>query len=62
VCNEVERTGTFKMKKATLQREGYDLNRCAGNPVFLWDNGLGFYIPLTRELQTAIEGGKYAGV
>lgn len=62
ICNQVEKTGTFKMKKFSLQIDGYNLERCAGNQLFIWDNMPKLYIPLTKEIQSAIDSGQYTGI
>ena len=63
ICEEVEKTGTFKMKKASLQQDGYDLKRCSGNRVFVWYGGgeakAKSYQLMTPELQADIDAGQF---
>jgi len=48
VVESPELTGTFKLRKITLQREGFDPTRVA-DPVFVRDDDAGAYVPLTPE-------------
>ncbi|VDD92234.1 unnamed protein product [Enterobius vermicularis] len=43
ICQEFDRTGTFKLKKMQLQREGYDLETCKGDNIFFWDTSFKKY-------------------
>ncbi|OYT97219.1 MAG: long-chain-acyl-CoA synthetase [Pseudomonas sp. PGPPP3] len=58
LSRQLETTGTFKHKKAPLKEQAYDLERC-GDPLYAWLPGSDRYVPLTRELQTAIAAGAY---
>ncbi|KAL3089880.1 hypothetical protein niasHT_022512 [Heterodera trifolii] len=63
ICDQVDRTGTFKLKKTVLQQEGYDLKRCAvGNRLFYWEAGRKRYEPLTAEMQSRIDDGTYSKI
>jgi fatty-acyl-CoA synthase len=53
---EQELTGTFKIRKVELQREGFDPAAVA-DPIFLRDDAARAYIPLTPELSTEIRSG-----
>jgi fatty-acyl-CoA synthase len=53
---EVELTGTFKLRKVELQREGYDPGRIA-DPLFVRDDAARAYVPLTPERHAAIRAG-----
>jgi len=57
LCKTVERTGTFKLKKITLQKAGY-IN-CAGDPVLFWDSTSKRYLPLTEAMQRSIDDGSF---
>ena len=56
---EQEMTGTFKIRKVDLQREGFDPAAIA-DPLFVRDDDAGAYVPLTRELAAEIRGGARA--
>ncbi|KAI3419382.1 hypothetical protein GPALN_006627 [Globodera pallida] len=63
ICDQVDRTGTFKLKKTQLQQEGYDLRRCAaGNHLFYWDAGRKRYAPLSADMQSRIDDGTYTKI
>ena len=51
----MEVTGTFKHKKVELRNQGYDPNKCGGDPLFFY-NGKS-YEPLTEQLFADIEAG-----
>jgi fatty-acyl-CoA synthase len=53
---EQELTGTFKIRKVDLQREGFD-PAAIRDPLFLRDETARAYVPLTPELQAAICSG-----
>lgn len=55
---EMETTGIFKHKKASLKEQAYDLERCS-DPLYAWLPESDRYVPLTRELQVAIAAGNY---
>ncbi|KAJ1355222.1 hypothetical protein KIN20_012545 [Parelaphostrongylus tenuis] len=38
LCKEIDRTGTFKIKKIDLQRQGFDLVLCNGDPIYYWNS------------------------
>uniref|UniRef100_A0A0N5AR79 Very long-chain fatty acid transport protein n=1 Tax=Syphacia muris TaxID=451379 RepID=A0A0N5AR79_9BILA len=59
VCERFDRTGTFKLKKVKLQKEGYDLKTC-NDAIFFWDSSLAKYRVLDAELQRAIDSGTYS--
>lgn len=52
-------SGTFKLKKTDLQKSGYDLELCNGDPVFYWNAAAKSYKPLTKEMQHDIDTGVY---
>ncbi len=54
---EAEVTGTFKLRKVELQKEGFDLDR-VGDPLFLRDDEARAYVPLTPELLEAVRDGR----
>ncbi len=53
---DLEVTGTLKLRKVELQREGYDLD-AVSDALYVRDDGAGRYVPLTRELLSALEAG-----
>jgi fatty-acyl-CoA synthase len=54
---EVEVTGTFKLRKVTLQEQGWDLERVS-DPLYLRDDAARAYVPLTRERVEEIRSGQ----
>ena len=56
VVESPELTGTFKLRKVTLQREGFDPTAIS-DPLFLRDDGEAAYVRLTPEGFRAIQGG-----
>jgi fatty-acyl-CoA synthase len=50
---EQETTGTFKIRKVDLQKQGFDPAAIA-DPLFVRDDAAGAYVPLTRERAAAI--------
>jgi hypothetical protein len=57
LLSDVEMTGTFKLRKVTLQEEGFDPARVA-DPLFFRDDGAHAYVPLTPALARAIASGE----
>jgi fatty-acyl-CoA synthase len=55
---EAELTGTFKLRKVDLQREGYDPTLVA-DPLFVRDDDARAYVPLTAERHGAIRAGEH---
>jgi fatty-acyl-CoA synthase len=53
---EMEMTGTFKLRKVTLQEEGFDPGRIA-EPLFFRDDEARRYVPLDSALAAAIQSG-----
>ncbi|HEX2486374.1 MAG TPA: long-chain-acyl-CoA synthetase [Myxococcota bacterium] len=54
---DVEMTGTFKLRKVTLQEEGFDPARVS-DPLYFRDDAAGAYVALTRGLAAAIASGE----
>jgi len=54
---ELEITGTFKLKKADLVREGFDPDR-VDDPLYWYDPAKGRYAPLTRAVFADIAAGR----
>jgi solute carrier family 27 fatty acid transporter 1/4 len=52
---EIDITGTFKLKKMGLQKDGFDVNTLT-DPIYFYSNGR--YVPLEVELYTNIVSGK----
>lgn len=59
LCKEVDRTGTFKLKKIDLQKQGFDLKKCNGDKVFYWSATDKGYKELDEKMQEDIETGVY---
>lgn len=58
-CKKVDRTGTFKLKKINLQKEGFDIRRCNGDSVYYFDHDSKTYKRMDTEMQHSIENGSY---
>jgi fatty-acyl-CoA synthase len=56
---EADLTGTFKLRKVDLQKQGFDPD-LVPEPLFARDDAARAYVPLTREIHEAIRGGKWA--
>jgi fatty-acyl-CoA synthase len=57
LLSDVEMTGTFKLRKVTLQEEGFDPARVA-DALFFRDDESRTYVPLTPDLARAIGSGE----
>jgi fatty-acyl-CoA synthase len=57
LVSDADVTGTFKLRKIELQREGFDLAQI-GDPVWLRDDEAKTYVPLTRKLQRQLLSGE----
>jgi fatty-acyl-CoA synthase len=57
VQREAEVTGTFKLRKVELAREGYDPARVS-DPLFVRDDAAKSYVPLDAERHRAVCEGK----
>ncbi|CAJ0575140.1 unnamed protein product, partial [Mesorhabditis spiculigera] len=57
---EVDKTGTFKLKKLELQKQGYDLAKSGGDSIYYWSAADKGYCLLTAQLQSDIDHGIYA--
>ena len=51
-------SGTYKLKKNVLQKDGFDPALTKGDPVFFLDLKADKYVPLTAELYESIVSGK----
>ncbi|VDK77683.1 unnamed protein product [Litomosoides sigmodontis] len=60
-CKDFERTGTYKLKKMSLRKEGYDLSRF-NDEIFIWDYSVKSYKVFDERLQCQLEDGTYAGM
>ncbi len=56
VLEELEITGTFKLRKVDVQRQGYDVEQLSDS-IWLRDDDAGRYVPLTPEILAEIRGG-----
>ncbi|KAI1716519.1 AMP-binding enzyme domain-containing protein [Ditylenchus destructor] len=59
ICNEVDKTGTHKLKKAALQKDGYELRNCGEDPLYFWDTKEKQYGQMTAAIQSDIDTGVY---
>lgn len=59
LCVEADITGTFKLRKTNLQKEGFRLERCHGDPIFYWDSSSTIYRRMDERMQRFIEDGIY---
>jgi fatty-acyl-CoA synthase len=59
ILAEQETTGTFKIRKVDLQREGFDPTSIR-DPLFLRDDAACAYVPLTEEIAQGIASGRRA--
>lgn len=55
---EADLTGTFKLRKVDLQKQGFDPD-AVGEPLFARDDTTRSYVPLSREVYGAIRAGKW---
>ena len=58
IIEELETTGTFKLKKNDLREEAYHLDKVNGNQVFIKKPGQNTYVPLDRDYYEVIESGQ----
>jgi citronellyl-CoA synthetase len=56
--NELDVTGTLKIKKANLKKEGYDL-RLVKDPIHILLPGSSDYVPMTQEIFNNVVQGNY---
>ena len=49
VTNTADMTGTYKLRKVDLKRQGYDPALCSGDPLYVADAQAGTYQPLSAE-------------
>jgi fatty-acyl-CoA synthase len=56
LCGEIARTGTFKLTKAALAREGYGANH-TGDPCYVQDPARGTYVVIDAAMRARIEAG-----
>ena len=59
ILSEQEVTGTFKIRKVELVREGFD-PAAVPDPLYLRDDGASAYVPLTEALHGRITSGELA--
>jgi len=56
--SDFETTGTFKLRKVELQKQGFDPEAC-GEPVLVRDDASRSYLPLTPERLAEIRSGDH---
>lgn len=59
LVSDVELTGTFKIRKVDLQRQGFDPEACGGDPLLVRDDDARAYVPLDAERLAAIRAGEH---
>jgi citronellyl-CoA synthetase len=57
VQNDLEVTGTLKLRKINLKKQGYDIN-IIKDPIYLWDSSLNSYKTLEKDDYSRIMAGK----
>ncbi|GIY70202.1 long-chain fatty acid transport protein 4 [Caerostris extrusa] len=57
ISSDIEATGTYKLKKVTFQKEGFD-PELISDPMFFLDAKQKTYVPLTKQLYSDIVTGK----
>lgn len=57
VTEHIETTGTFKLQKTKLVKEGYDIN-VVSDPIYFLDTKAKKYVKLTPELYGKIQSGQ----
>ncbi|GMS94741.1 hypothetical protein PENTCL1PPCAC_16916, partial [Pristionchus entomophagus] len=62
VCKEVDKTGSYKLKKTDLQKDGYDLAKMNNDPVYFFNASERKYVQFTTELQRQIDSGEYTRI
>ncbi|OZC04825.1 long-chain-acyl-CoA synthetase family protein [Onchocerca flexuosa] len=60
-CKNFERTGTYKLKKMRLQKEGYDLSDF-NNQIYIWDSSIKSYKIFDEKLRRHLNDGTYMGI
>uniref|UniRef100_A0A1I8E9Z1 Very long-chain fatty acid transport protein n=1 Tax=Wuchereria bancrofti TaxID=6293 RepID=A0A1I8E9Z1_WUCBA len=60
-CKDFERTGTYKLKKMSLRKEGYDLSRF-NDDIFIWDSSIKCYKIFDKKLQLQLDDGIYMDI
>ncbi|CAG9540409.1 unnamed protein product [Cercopithifilaria johnstoni] len=60
-CKDFERTGTYKLKKMSLRKEGYDFSRF-NDTIFIWDCSIKSYRIFDESLQHQLNDGTYVGI
>ncbi len=58
IIEELETTGTFKLKKNDLREEAYHLDKVNGNQIFIKKPGQNSYVPLDKDYYQVIESGE----
>ena len=58
IIEELETTGTFKLKKNDLREEAYHLDKVNGNQIFIKKPGQSSYVPLDKDYYQIIEAGE----
>lgn len=57
ICDEIEATGTFKLPKVKLQKQGYDITQIS-DPIFIVDQRNNDCIPLTKDTHDKLMSGE----
>lgn len=57
--SDIAKTGTFKVKKVDLQKQGFEPAACDGDPLYFRDPNTDTYMPIDASVYEAIQGGQY---
>ena len=59
ITSKIELTGSFKLSKTNLEKEGFDPKRVSGgDPLYFLDRKVGAYVPLDAALYDDIQSGR----
>ncbi|CAD5221387.1 unnamed protein product [Bursaphelenchus okinawaensis] len=59
ICKEVERTGTYKLKKNVLRDQGFNPDECDGDGLYYFDAAAKLYKKLDYQMYDEIQSGRY---
>ncbi|KAI6173172.1 Long-chain-acyl-CoA synthetase family protein [Aphelenchoides besseyi] len=62
ICKQVNRTGTFKLKKSELQKQGFDPTQCGDDSLYYWNAIERKYLPLDSKMFFDIQSGVYSRI
>uniref|UniRef100_A0AC34F409 Uncharacterized protein n=1 Tax=Panagrolaimus sp. ES5 TaxID=591445 RepID=A0AC34F409_9BILA len=62
ILQTIDKTGTFKLKKTALQKDGFDLKKCNGDKIYYWESSEKQYKLMDEKMQEDIESGIYSKI